>query len=374
MHVVVILPTFNERENIDLMLRTLMNVTGAITGHTFSVLVVDDNSPDGTQEVVRAFQKTHKSVHLLSGEKEGLGRALLRGMSYAVSTMKADIILQLDADLSHNPEDIKKFMAAIDAGADFVVGSRYIKGGSIPENWGINRKIYSVIGNSIVRFGLGYPEVHDWTGGFRAFNVRYFTAVKDKMHAYSGYVYQIAFLHKAILAGAQVKEVPIHFTDRRYGHSKIAPSEYIRKVIEYVGRQRIKRTIRGSFGKFLVVGSIGFVINTIVLELLVRYGYHPALGSALGAELAIMSNFMLNNAWTFGHRKIKGKRHNLRKFLQFNTTSLGAILLQAVTVYVGTHLFGVELYRLYYMIGIGFGLVWNYWMYSHVIWKPAVTA
>ncbi len=369
MHVVVILPTFNERENIELMLNTLMDVTKGIHGHTFSVLVVDDNSPDGTQDVVKSYQKSHKQVQLLTGAKEGLGRALLRGMTYAVDEMKADILLQLDADLSHNPADIKKFIAAIDTGADFVVGSRYIPGGSIPENWGINRKIYSIIGNSIVRFGLGYPSVHDWTGGFRAFSAKYFQAVKHKMHSYSGYVYQIAFLHKSIQEGAQVTEVPIHFTDRRYGHSKIAPSEYIRKVFEYVIRQRVKRTIRGSFGKFLVVGSIGFVINTIILEIMVHSGFHPSVGSAIGAEFAIVSNFFLNNAWTFRHKKANGSGTMLRKLLKFNTTSFGAILLQAVTVYIGTHLIGVEFYRVFYLMGIGFGLVWNYWMYSRVIWK-----
>lgn len=368
MKLVIVLPTYNERENIVSLLEALRQVMGKISGYSVSYLVVDDNSPDGTKDVVSDYQKKHRDVFLISGRKEGLGKALLRGLTHAVDVMDADILLQMDADLSHDPVVIPQFLAKLERGADFVVGSRYIPGGSIPENWGIHRKIFSVVGNAFVRFGLGFSWVHDWTGGFRAYKKKYFEQVKNELSQYGGYVFQIAFLHKAVLRGAQVAEVPIHFTDRRFGRSKIAPSEYIRNVILYVLKAQRRSPRAKKIIKFLIVGGWGFVINTIALELLVWLGLHPALASALGAEGAIVSNFILNNHWTFKDRKIERARR-FGKFLQFNGTSLGAIALQAGIVFLGTHVYGVDSYRIFYVFGVLTSLGWNYIMYSRVIWR-----
>jgi len=368
MSVVVIIPTYNERDNIVPLLTQLAAAFKGIKNYTISYLVVDDTSPDGTGDIVAVYKKNHKNVHMIIGKKEGLGKALLRGMIYAFEHMGADIVLQIDADLSHNPKTAPEFLKAIDNGANFVVGSRYIKGGSIPENWGIQRKIYSILGNTIVRFGLGHRSIYDWTGGYRAYKKKFYTEIHHELVKYSGYVFQIAFLHKAIHRGAKVVEVPIQFTDRLYGHSKIAPAKYIKNIFMYIAEAQMHELFDGSFGKFLVVGTIGFIMNTMVLEVMVRFGFHPTIGSLVGAELAIVSNFILNNRWTFGDRRIAGKRQ-LTKFIQFNTASVGALLIQSGSVFVGTFLFGVATYRIFYIIGVGIGLIWNYIMYSQVIWK-----
>lgn len=368
MKVVVILPTYNEKENIRSLLDAICSQVAGVKNHSFSYLVVDDTSPDGTGDVVRAIQKKNHEVFLISGAKKGLGKALLRGMQYAVTSLHAELIVQMDADLSHDPAVIPSMIYSIDKGADFVVGSRYIPGGSIPDNWGIHRKIFSKVGNAIVRFGLGYSSVHDWTGGFRTFHKKFVDSVGPEMASFSGYVFQIAFLHKSLKRGANVVEVPIQFLDRKYGKSKIAPSEYIRNVLAYVLQERLRSLYRGPFKKFAVVGSIGFLINTVILELLVVFGMHPVIGSLVGAELAITSNFFLNNSWTFNSRKIKSD-NMIKKFLQFNGASVGAMLIQSGTVAVGTLYFGSGLYRPFYMIGVGIGLFWNYFMYSRVIWK-----
>lgn len=368
MRTVVILPTYNERESIVPLLDMLVGVTHRIKNHSFSFLVVDDTSPDGTSDLVDVYMKKHKNVQIISGKKQGLGKALLRGMTYAVEKMSAEIIVQMDADLSHDPNVLPLMMAEIDRGADYVVGSRYIPNGSIPDNWAPHRKLFSIVGNAIVRFGLGFPSIHDWTGGYRVYSKKYYLLACNEMVKYSGYVFQIAFLHKSVVRGAKVAEVPIHFTDRKFGHSKIAPSQYIRDVLRYVARERLKGLLSGPFLKFCVVGGIGFIINTAVLELLVYLKFHPTVGSAVGAELAIISNFFLNNIWTFGSKRIYGTRL-IGKFLQFNGTSVGAIILQAGTVAVGSFLFGVAGYHFYYIFGVGLGLVWNYIMYSRVIWK-----
>lgn len=368
MKAVIILPTYNERENIAILLAKLTRVTKTIPGVSFIFLIADDSSPDGTAAAVETYKKSRKDIMVISGKKEGLGKALLRGMLYATETLKVDCVVQMDADLSHDPDALPKFFEKIRKGYDFVVGSRYITGGSIPDNWGIHRKIYSVLGNAIVRFGLGLPRVHDWTGGYRAYEGKYVELLKEEIRPYSGYVFQIAFLHKAMKRGARVGEVPIHFTDRRFGHSKIAPSEYIRNVLLYVAKERLSSIFFGPFGKFLVVGTIGFIINTAILELFVAWGMHPVVGSAVGAEIAIISNFFLNNAWTFGHKKIAPGRR-LAKFFQFNGASLGSLIIQSGTVAMGTFLFGVSTYRWFYLLGVGIGLIWNYIMYSKVIWK-----
>lgn len=369
MNVVLILPTYNERDTILVLLDQVREVLSSLSHHTIHYLVVDDSSPDGTGEAVLEYAKTHKRVQLLSGKKEGLGRALLRGMTHAVESMDADVLIQMDADLSHDPKVLPQFLEKIDQGFDFVVGSRYIKGGAIPENWGINRKIYSVFGNSVVRFGLGFVQVHDWTGGYRALRKEYFIKNKEQLSKYTGYVFQIAFLHKAIVQGAKVTEVPIHFTDRRFGKSKIAVGEYIKDIFEYIFTSRLYSLRYGPFKKFALVGLLGFLINTIILEFFVHgIGTSPEIGSIIGAECAIISNYFFNNRWTFRDRRI-GPEQRIQKFIQFNVASVGAIIIQAGTIFAGTHMFGDQTYRIFYLFGVGIGLVWNYIMYSRVIWK-----
>jgi len=371
MKTVIILPTYNERENIVTLLDALHKEAEKIKNHSFAFLVVDDMSPDGTGDIVHTYIKTHKDTHIITGKKEGLGRALLRGMTHAVEQLHAEIIIQMDCDLSHDPTRIPLFMQAIDNGADFVVGSRYIKNGSIPENWGLHRKIFSVVGNAIVRFGLRFPKTHDWTGGYRAYKKVYYEKFAGEMHEYSGYVFQIAFLHKAIASGARIVEVPIHFTDRKYGHSKIAPGEYIKNVLLYVGGSLVHEVLHGSFGKFLVVGGIGFVLNAVLLVVFRELvGLSASIANLIGAAVAIFSNFNFNNLWTFKDQKIDSLGKYLGKLVQFYGTSLfGVIVIQTGTIELATRLFGETYYFLYFLIGTSLLLVWNYSMYSRVIWK-----
>ncbi len=374
MNVVIVLPTYNELENIEVLLDALHKEAKGIPHHVYSYLVVDDLSPDGTGDIIRAYQKTHKDTYLLEEKKEGLGKALLRGMTYAVEKLHADYILQMDCDLSHDPARVPIFIKEIDNGADFVVGSRYIKGGSIPSNWGIHRKIFSVVGNAIVRFGLGFTYVHDWTGGFRAYAVKYYHQLKDQMKTYGGYVFQIAFLHKAIQKGAHVVEVPIHFTDRKFGHSKIAPAEYIKNVLLYVGTARLNTIVHGSFGKFLVVGGFGFVINAVLLVVFREWaGLSPTIANLIGAAAAIFSNFNLNNIWTFKETKITSLGMYFKKLVQFYLTSLfGVVVIQTGTIALGVYLFGDSRYFIYFLVGTGLLLIWNYTVYSKIIWKKNI--
>lgn len=371
---VVILPTYNERENIAPLIKQLQAEFQHITNYRMSILVVDDNSPDGTQTVVRQLQKQYKNVYLLTGDREGLGKAYLRGMDYAIARLKANIMFEMDADHSHDPKVIPEFLNQIDQGYDLVIGSRYIKGGSIPANWGLHRKIFSIFGNFFVRTLLFHFSHHEWTSGYRAIRVPLYQKIKHQLTEFKSYTFQVAFLHKSFLAGAKITEIPIHFTDRLLGRSKIPVPEYITNLLLYLIRQLFLNP--PQFFKFLIVGGIGFIVQFITFRLLRGADLRPAWATALSAEVAIVSNFIWNNLWTFADQKISAVKQILIKFLQFNLTSLGSIVIQAIISEIGTRVFGIQHLAfgintddIYLMIGILVGLFWNYTMYRLVIWR-----
>lgn len=371
---VVILPTYNERENIAPLIKQLQAEFQHITNYRMSILVVDDNSPDGTQTVVRQLQKQYKNVYLLTGDREGLGRAYLRGMDYAIARLKANIMFEMDADHSHDPKVIPEFLNQIDQGYDLVIGSRYIKGGSIPANWGLHRKIFSIFGNLLVRTLLFHFSHHEWTSGYRAIRVPLYQKIKHQLTEFKSYTFQVAFLHKSFLAGAKITEIPIHFTDRLLGRSKIPVPEYITNLLLYLIRQLFLNP--PQFLRFLVVGGIGFIVQFIAFRLLRGADLRPVAATALSAEVAIVSNFIWNNLWTFADQKISAVKQILIKFFQFNLTSLGSIVIQAIISEIGTRTLGIRYLALginsddaYLMIGILVGLIWNYTMYKLVIWK-----
>lgn len=399
MKVVIILPTYNEKGNIDRLIPILEeDVFPKVKKHQMGILVVDDSSPDGTAEIVKGLIKKWKNIELLTGEKNGLGAAYVRGMTYAIEDMKADIVFEMDADLSHDPHDIPRFLDKIDAGYDMVVGSRYIPGGSIPANWGINRKIYSIMGNLIVRSILMRFSFHEWTNGYRAIRKEVFLKIKDELHSFTGYTFQIAFLHKAMQKHFKVAEIPIHFSDRTLGKSKIASGEYIYDLLKYIIVARIIEMKR--FIKFLIVGGTGFITQILVQEISIRTGFTyllatvfagtlqshdyqalaQSIGVGFGAEAAILSNFLYNNFWTFKDaRKLKTKSPFFIRLLKFNSASLASILLQSTAAWIGIKFFGNTVTLLSYTIPTRILIIiptiiflvipLNYLIYNRFIWK-----
>ncbi len=372
MKIVIIPVTYNEKGNIERLITILENeVFPKIKNHEMSILVADDNSPDGTGEEVRKLMKKWKNLQISSGEKKGLGAAYIRGMTYAVEKLGADLMFEIDADLQHDPHKIPDFIEKIEKGNDMVVGNRYSNGGSIPENWPLTRKIFSVAANIFVRAVFTKFSIHDWTGGYRALRKEVFLKEKDKLTNYRGYIFQISFLHKAVRDGFKIAEVPFHFSDRTLGNSKIAPFGYILDVVAYVVFSRMKELIFGKFGKFLVVGGIGFAINAAILRILVEYAnWHPAPANLVGGAFAIFSNYNFNNLWTFSDRGSRDISSYFFKMLGFYLSSgIGVVLIQTGTIFVLTHFLGQAHYFIYFLIGTFFLLIWNFTMYSKVIWK-----
>lgn len=240
MKIVVITATYNEKDTVGKLITLLEEeVFPNIEHHEMWLLVADDNSPDGTADVVRGFMQKYANLAINSGPKKGLGAAYIRTMSYAIEHMGADIVMSIDADLQHDPRAIPEFLKKIEQGYDIVCGTRYSHGGSMPKNWPLRRKAFSVMGNFIVRIVTGRFHLHDWTSGFRAIKKEVFLQEREKIRPFQGYTFLVAFLYKSILDGHQAGEVPIHFGDRKFGHSKIAPLGYIISLLRYIVSERV---------------------------------------------------------------------------------------------------------------------------------------
>lgn len=363
MKITIILPTYNEIENIDNLINVLEKIFLELPKYQFSILVVDDYSPDGTANKVQELIKKYPNLYLLQKQKEGLGKAYLAGIDEAIKKLGTDLFFEMDADFSHDPKEITAFLDKIEKGADFVIGSRYIKDGSIPDNWGLHRKIFSIIGNLIVRCGLGIFSIHDWTSGYRCVKAEVFEKTKLGLEKFSGYTFQVVFLHRAYKVGFKIAETPIQFTDRKFGHSKIAPLDYIKNIILYVLRN-------STFLKYVIVGGFSFIINAVVLEFFYRLGFNPGIAASLGAEIAIVWNYNLNNLWTFSEKRIKISTKYFWKFLQFNLTSLGAVIIQGMVVGVGTYFFGNQTRLLFLALAVIFLIIpYNFFVYNRFIWK-----
>ena len=209
----VCLPTYNERENLEKMVR-------ALEPHGVRVLVVDDNSPDGTGEIADRLAAELDFVSVLHrSQKEGLGPAYLAGFRQALADGAA-YVLELDCDFSHDPADVPRLLAACEAGADLALGSRYVPGGGT-ENWGLTRRIVSWGGSFYARVLLGV-RIRDLTGGFKCFRRAVLETLDlDAIHS-KGYAFQIETTYRVLRKGFRVVEVPIRFVDRTEGHSKMS--------------------------------------------------------------------------------------------------------------------------------------------------------
>jgi dolichol-phosphate mannosyltransferase len=372
MKVVIIIPTYNEKGNIERLITILEEeIFPTIKNHDMNILVADDSSPDGTADEVRRLMNKWKNIDINVGEKHGLGAAYVRAMTYAIDKMNADVMFEMDADLSHDPKKVSAFLQKIDEGADFVIGTRYSQGGSIPANWGLSRKMFSVFGNLLVRSILLKFSIHDWTGGFRALKKEVFLREKSELTAFRGYTFQVSFLNKVVRDGYKVAEVPINFTDRTLGRSKIAPKEYIIDLLKYVITASIKEKIFGPFGKFLVVGGTGFVLQAVILRVMVGVlNIDPTVSNLSGAVVAIFSNYNLNNFWTFKSEKVMGTSQYLWKLLNFYATSaIGVIIIQTGIIFLGDTLFGKKYYFLYFIFGTAILLIYNFTVYRFIIWR-----
>ena len=366
--VVVVLPTYDEKDSVERVIGQILAQQEKLVDFELEVLVSDSHSPDGTGEIVKKLEKENPKVHYLDVVQRGIGVGLIKGHEYAIKKLGADILVQMDADGQHDPSDIPRFLTEIKKGYDFVFGSRLILGGENKIEW--YRRIFTFGSSLVCRILTGLTNVHDFTPSFRAFTKKIFLKIdKNKILWRSkSFIIQPSFLYEAIAVGAKYKEIPIVFTSRRAGYSKNQIVAYILDILRFGLKIRIAKS--QTFLKFCVVGTIGFIINASGLEFFYRLGLRPGLAAALGAELAIISNFILNNVWTFARYKIREWGRIFTKFLQFNLTSFGAVVIQSIIVGLGTYMFGDQTRHIFLVIAVIFFVIpYNYFMYSRVIWR-----
>ena len=230
--IVVCLPTYNERENLERMVRAL----GEVLPDGAGVLVIDDSSPDGTGEIADRLASELSWMEVLHRpRKEGLGRAYVDGFRQALAA-GAELVLEMDCDFSHDPADVPRLIAAVEEGADLALGSRYVPGGGTA-NWGLVRRLISR-GASIYTRTLLMP-IHDATGGFKCFRRRVLESIEPETIDAAGYVFQIETTYRALRKGFRVVEVPIRFADRTEGQSKMSRA-IVLEAIWKVPRLRLR--------------------------------------------------------------------------------------------------------------------------------------
>lgn len=216
----VVIPTYDEKDNVRPMADAVL-----AQGEDFEILFVDDNSPDGTGAVIDEMCAANARIHVLHREKkEGLGRAYVAGFAKALE-LGADKVVQMDCDFSHDPKDLSRLVAE---DADLVIGSRYVKGGATP-GWPFNRRLISRAGGIFIRVVTGMP-LRDPTGGFKCWKRRVLEALDLPTVQSAGYSFQLEMNHRTWKRGFAIREIPISFTDRVAGYSKITPGIAVESI------------------------------------------------------------------------------------------------------------------------------------------------
>lgn len=359
----IVLPTFNESENIKILLPLIFREADRIPSHELHVLVVDDNSPDGTADTVRELMDRFPNLHLLGGEKRGLGEAYKRGMAHALKNLAPDLILQMDADLQHSPKLIPLFVNLAENGFSLVIGSRFILGGSTPD-FSFKRKMLSRVGNGMLRFLGGMPPIRDCTSGFRCIKAALLGKCDLSQLSTRGYSFQSSLLFELIRNGARVIEVPITFADRRIGESKLSLDDQVEFLLN-VFRIRFRKS--EEFIKFLLVGASGVAVNLGFYVLFSRaMGIPLEVASPLAIEISIISNFLLNSVFTFGKRSpVNGLK---KRFLHFHLVAGAAGLVNYSILLLLVKSFGLWDIAAN-LAGIACATLVNYFLNSRWTWK-----
>lgn len=393
MRLVVNVPTYCEKENIEEVIQKILSESKNLPGIDLHVLVSDSHSPDGTADVVQKIARDNPKVHYLDVKVRGLGVGIVKGHRYAIDKLKADVLAQMDGDLSHDPATLPTMLALVKKGYDLVNGSRLMRGGKNLLGW--HRRLFTRGSSLFCRASWGTFHLTEYTNSYRMFTRDLFGKIDFSKVPWQArtYIIQPVFLYAAIKAGAKIKEVPIIFQDRRKGYSKAQIIAYTLDVLKFGIIVRIRRS--RMFVKFLMVGTASYLVNATVLGLLNRgqiyalpvlpqplLSFVPALDAApkvgfitldrllvasvISIELSIIVNFLFHDNWTFRYRSKEGKRRF--RFLKFNFTSFGSPFIQLASI-----LLFARVLHLHEQIGLAFGVVVglfvNYFINTFWIWK-----
>jgi len=318
---ICVIPTYNEKENIINLLKTIFKLKIS----NLDILVVDDNSPDKTSQIVKLYLKENKLENRIfvldRTKKEGLGRAYVAGFKWALSK-KYNKIISMDADFSHDPKYLPELLKKSED-YDVVIGSRYIKDGKIV-GWQWFRYLNSWGANFMTRMLLGLKP-KDATAGFKCYSDNFLTKINLDNIISSGYAFQVEMINLAQENGFSITEIPITFVDRRVGQSKISGElrRSIKAVFELMKRKKFYR----QFIKFGVVGLTGTLIDLGIYNILALiFGINIYFARTISFILAATNNYILNRRWTF-RNKNKNVAKQFSKFFLISLAGLGLNLI-----------------------------------------------
>jgi dolichol-phosphate mannosyltransferase len=372
MKITVIIPTYNEEENIKILVPLLEKKFQLFPDYTFKLLFVDGNSKDGSVEVIKELIKEYKNIELIEEqEKSGLGGAYIKGYKYSIEKLNSDYVVEMDADLQHNPDDFPKLIEKVKEDYDLVIGSRYVKGGSVPKEWALYRKLISYFGSLFARIVLRIFKVKDFTSGFRLTKVRGvldqidFSKIKSK-----GFAYKMDMLVRIYDMKSRIVEVPIAFGLRDRGTSKMEQKNFqdsLKVVLEFA-KERNK-----NFIKFIMVGFGGLFVDATLFNI-ISLTLEPYYSAIFSGFVAMLFTFLLNNFFSFRERQKNKTSELLVFFLAYALSSLVPIIARGYIIYLFVYEFGDTLIirNVAFFIGIFLGLIWNYTVYSKIIWKKNV--
>jgi dolichol-phosphate mannosyltransferase len=354
--ITIVVPTYNERDNITPLVERISNT---LAGQNFEILLIDDNSKDGTVDVAAALAEKYPVKVMVRTKERGLTTAVLHGFKYA----RGNIIGVMDADLQHPPEVNAALLKALKCGADMSVASRYIPGGGCP-NWSLIRRIISKGALTLAHVFLpATRKVKDPMSGFFMFKR---SGMEQSEFKPAGY----KILLEMLVVGKfqKVVEVPFIFEDRSSGASKMK----VRQQVDYLKHIFSLMRRKGELCrllKFISVGLSGVVVNEGVLWLLTEFARIPYyISSLVGIEASIISNFVLNYFFTFADRRTGKTGSFITRLLKFNVTCVAGAAIQYGLLLLFTSVFDVN-YLVSNVIGIIIAFVWNYTLSLVWTWR-----
>ncbi len=354
--ITIIVPTYNERENI---VPLIERIHASLKARDYETLFIDDDSPDGTSAVVESMTSDYPVRLIMRQAERGLASAVIRGIGEA----RGAIVGAINADLQHPPEVLREMAESIDRGADLTVASRYIKGGGC-RDWALSRRIISRISTALTRLWVPPARtVKDPLSGCYMFKKAVTAGIPLKT---AGYKILLEVLMKGRYRNPV--EVPYVFVPRRKGRSKLGPLQSLQFLAQLV-RFAFTSPESTRFLKFCAVGALGTLINTGILWLLTeRLGFYYLLSSVFSIEAAIISNFLLNDRFTFADRRRENSSPFWIRMLKYNLVSLSGLVINMGVLWLLTSAAGIY-YLFSNLAGIAAATLWRFTVNSHWTWK-----
>lgn len=385
----VVLPTYNEKANIERTIEKVLDQAKFLPGWEIHIIISDDvRSSDGIDSIVKKISAKNKKIHYIR-VAPGLGVSLIEGHNYALKNIHPNVLAQLDADGQVVPDVLVRMVKTIEEGYSLAIGSRFVQGGK--NQLSFTRRIFTTCASVFCRLMIGPWDIKEVTNSARAFTPELFKRINLQRLPWkeTTFIVQPAFLHEAVLAGAKYKEVPLIFKNRLEGYSKNKVFNYSYDVISFgldvwlhkigvnIPIYRISRRAK-TLVKFSLVGMVGTLVDFFFYKLFINLLLlNPATAKGFSAEIGIINNFFLNNFWTFRYRKTKT---NLwQKLGIYNLVSLGGLVIGVLVVKFLHLTYGdgfinilgkpIAYNNFYFFATIPPVMVWNFTINHFITWR-----